>query len=115
MNRGMLWFDNDPKTNLAVKIKQAGYVVEKLSCGYINKTGKAVIKPQYDRARCFSEGLAAVMIGDPRHPKWGYINKQGRFVIRPTFDDASDFSDGEAEVIIAGQKHTIDREGAYND
>ena len=23
MNRGMLWFDNDPKTNLAVKIKQA--------------------------------------------------------------------------------------------
>ena len=23
MNRGMLWFDNDPKTNLAAKIKQA--------------------------------------------------------------------------------------------
>jgi hypothetical protein len=23
MNRGMLWFDNDPKTGLAAKIKQA--------------------------------------------------------------------------------------------
>ncbi|MFZ5857832.1 MAG: hypothetical protein ACOYZ6_13450 [Chloroflexota bacterium] len=23
MNRGMLWFDNNPKTNLAVKIQQA--------------------------------------------------------------------------------------------
>lgn len=23
MNRGMLWFDNDPRTNLAAKIRQA--------------------------------------------------------------------------------------------
>ncbi len=35
------------------------------------KTGEFVIKPQFDFARDFSEGLAAVKVGD----KWGYIHK----------------------------------------
>ena len=30
MNRGMLWFDNDPKTNLTIKIKKAAdYYLQK--------------------------------------------------------------------------------------
>jgi hypothetical protein len=37
-----------------------------------------VIKPQFDMAGDFSEGLAQVKIGN----KWGYIDKTGRFAIR---------------------------------
>ena len=37
--------------------------------GFIDKTGHYVINPQFDGASSFSDGLAAVRIGD----KWGYI------------------------------------------
>src|SRR4051812_24158111 len=54
--------------------------------GFIDKTGKVVITPQFDSTVredgiCFSEGLAAVLVGD----KWGYIDKTGKFVIPPKF------------------------------
>ncbi len=44
--------------------------------GYIDKTGKYVINPQFDYAGSFSEGLAVVEIGG----KWGYIDKTGKFI-----------------------------------
>jgi hypothetical protein len=48
--------------------------------GYIDKTGKYIINPQFDEAMGFNEGLASVRIGD----KWGYIDKNGKFVWNPT-------------------------------
>ena len=50
--------------------------------GYMDKTGKVVIEPQFDGVRLFSEGLANVWIGD----KEGYIDKTGKIVINPQFD-----------------------------
>ena len=41
--------------------------------GYVNMEGKEVIKPQYDQANGFSEGLAAVCKGG----KWCLIDKNG--------------------------------------
>ncbi|MBI1923598.1 WG repeat-containing protein [Candidatus Poribacteria bacterium] len=52
--------------------------------GYINELGKVVIKPQFNYARRFSDGLACISIGD----RWGYIDKSGRYVINPQFDGA---------------------------
>ena len=40
-----------------------------------------VIKPQFDYADAFSEGLARVEIGE----RWGYINKEGQYVANPSF------------------------------
>jgi hypothetical protein len=57
--------------------------------GYIDNAGKIVIKPQFDEAWNFSEGLAPVRVDDKwgedyivhgNTDKWGYINKAGRFV-----------------------------------
>jgi len=48
--------------------------------GYIDKTGKIVAEPKFDRAYSFSEGLASVWIGD----KKGYIDKTGKYVWEPT-------------------------------
>ncbi len=49
--------------------------------GFIDKTGKVVIEPQFDDAWLFREGgLASVKIGD----KHGYIDKTGKYVWEPT-------------------------------
>ena len=50
--------------------------------GFIDKTGKIVIKMQFDRVKYFREGLAAVKINS----MWDYIDKQGKIVIAPQFD-----------------------------
>jgi WG containing repeat len=55
--------------------------------GYIDINGKIVIKPQFDAASAFSEGLAAVLIGE----KWGYINRQGEIVIEPRWKQRKDW------------------------
>ncbi len=65
-------------------IKQAGKL------GYIDKAGKVVVEPQFDRAENFSEGLAAVRVGG-RRGTCGYIDKTGKFAINPQFDDARAF------------------------
>lgn len=67
-------------------------------CGYIDKSGKFVIQAQFGDADKFSEGLAAVLVGDMRTGKWGYINKNGDFLIKPQFFRAEPFSHGWAGV-----------------
>lgn len=54
--------------------------------GFITPDGKYVINPEFDDARGFSEGLAAVKMGH-----WGFIDKSGKTVINPQFDDTVRF------------------------
>ena len=51
--------------------------------GYINKDGKVMIQPRFEKAEYFSEGLAAVKVAG----KWGYINRTGDVVIQPRWQD----------------------------
>jgi len=53
-----------------------------------------VIPPQYDAASDFSEGLAAVRIGDWKKGKWGFIDKAGREVVPPQYNDWWSYEDG---------------------
>ncbi len=62
--------------------------------GYIDRTGTWVIRPQFNHACSFSEGLAAACLGE----KWGYIDKTGTWVISPQFDYAQRFVEGLAIV-----------------
>jgi hypothetical protein len=79
--------------------------------GYIDKTGKIVIPPQYANAERFFEGLAAVKIGG----KWGFIDKTGTLVIPPKYNHthAEHFSEGLAPVHIGrnGNYGYIDKTG----
>lgn len=43
--------------------------------GFANKQGKFVINPQFDYSFAFSDGLAAVRIGDAKTGKWGYVSR----------------------------------------
>lgn len=57
--------------------------------GFVNTEGKVVIKPEYDDARSFSNGLAAVC----KNGKWGFITGKNKLVIDYTFDDADYFNE----------------------
>ena len=41
--------------------------------GYVDQKGHYVVEPQYLDARPFSEGMAAVLIGDENTGQWGYV------------------------------------------
>lgn len=62
--------------------------------GFIDRTGKWVIEPKFDKARAFSKGLAPVNVGKA----WGYINTKGTFVVDAKYKDAEVFSEGLAPV-----------------
>lgn len=82
---------------------------KKFKYGFIDKTGKVVIEPQFDGTEeqftglahffnlgepVFREGLAPVMI----RGQWGYIDKTGKFAIKPQFFVVRPFSEGFAAV-----------------
>lgn len=53
--------------------------------GFIDTTGKVAVKPQYEEARPFYNGLAAVKVNG----KWGYIDsKNYKLVIPAEFEEA---------------------------
>jgi len=65
--------------------------------GYIDKTGKYVIPPQFDGVWNFSEGLARVSVAGQMR----FINRQGKIVFTVTNGEwADEFSDGLANVSI---------------
>ena len=64
--------------------------------GYIDRTGKIVIKPQFAGATDFADGLAFVILLDKEGI--GFIDRTGTVVIRPRFPLARNFSDGLAFV-----------------
>jgi hypothetical protein len=64
--------------------------------GYIDNKGNVIIKPQFELALDFREGLAAVR----KNVKMGYISKRGELVIEPKFYEAGSFSEGIAAIDI---------------
>jgi hypothetical protein len=96
--------------------------------GYLDTTGKFQIAPQFTAARPFSEGLAAVKVGDEVKGLWGYIDRTGKFAIRPQFTEsiagAGEFHEGLAAIelrdprtppntISSGPTGYIDRTGKF--
>jgi hypothetical protein len=75
--------------------------------GYVDKSGKFVIQPQFEDALEFFDGLAAVEVSK----KWGYIDKTGKGVIPARFDEAAGFSEGIAAVKMGGKWGYIDKAG----
>ncbi len=79
--------------------------------GYVDRSGRWVIRPRFRAADAFSEGLAAVQAAgtkDDLGPNgWGYhgfIDRSGAFVIPPRhrFGPAGPFSEGLAPVAMLG-------------
>lgn len=71
--------------------------------------GDTLIRPQFDQAWHFRDGLARVRKGG----LWGFIDAQGEEVIPAQFDQAWDFENGLARVEAEGRLGYIDRAGRY--
>ena len=86
--------------------------------GYVDASGVLVIKPQFNVAGEFSDGLAAVGIGENDDAmKYGYIDKTGAWVVQPQFWSADPFSEGLARVAVKVEDGVkigfIDKTGAW--
>lgn len=77
--------------------------------GFVDKTGKMIINPQFESANSFSEGLAVIKQND----KYGFIDKTGKIVINTQFEEVSDFKNGKARFKNGKQWGYIDTKGAY--
>ncbi|ULL19323.1 hypothetical protein DVH26_35830 [Paenibacillus sp. H1-7] len=66
--------------------------------GYIDTAGKERIPFVFDRARAFSEGLAAVTKDQTPAGLYGYIDRNGTTQIEPKYKAALEFSEGLAPV-----------------
>lgn len=56
--------------------------------GFVDKTGKIVIEPQYEDAKSFNIGLGAICV----EGAWGYINTKGTIRIECQFEDCQSFA-----------------------
>jgi hypothetical protein len=111
--------------------------------GFVDRDGKLIIRPRFESAEQFSEGLAHVSEcgrhgfinwqGDYMiHPqysqahsfseglaavvfsmKWGYIDHHDRYAVTPLYDDCGDFSEGLAAVLWRGRWGYIDKTGRF--
>lgn len=82
---------------------------EKNRWGFVDRSGKTVVPPQFQEAEYFAESLAPVETDF----KYGYINKAGDLIIKPSFDRAYSFSDGLGVVIKKDKYGFIDSSGQF--
>jgi hypothetical protein len=79
--------------------------------GYVDRSGRVVIAPRFDRADRFSDGLAAVQDG----AVLGYVDASGRLALVPEHAPAgllhSPFSSGLAVVRVGQRYGYMDRTG----
>lgn len=77
--------------------------------GFIDTTGRLVIKPDFFKASSFSEGKAAVWLSAG---ECGFIDKQGHLIVKPEFSRCMDFHEGKAIVYRGSQRAgLIDAQG----
>lgn len=86
--------------------------------GFMDKTGKFAIQPQFNNASSFSEGLARVSVIKNHREYLGFINTKGDYVIEPMFDIdfdflccANDFSEGLASLI--DEPPTMEKDSSF--
>ena len=82
-------------------------------CGYINKTGKIIIRPRFKLCGIFSEGLASVMLVNENR---GFVDETGRFVIEPKLGKwfGGNFSEGYAAVALENdERGYVDKSGNF--
>lgn len=78
--------------------------------GFIDKTGKLVIQPQFDAVSdYFSEDLGLFKIGE----KWGFFNKDRKIVIEANFRFLENFSEGLATACKNNKCGFIDKTGEF--
>ena len=79
--------------------------------GFMDRTGKIAIEPQFFDVGDFFDGLARIVVQIGKDYKACFIDETGKTVIPCTFDAALDFSEGLAPVRMGRLWGYIDRTG----
>ena len=87
----------------------AWFYTEDRKIGFIDNSGKIVIKAQFEDASPFSEGFAVIY----QDRKYGFIDKTGKIVINSQFGSVQNFSEGMAAFSDGRQMGYINTKGAY--
>ena len=74
---------------------------------FIDRSGEIVIPAEYELARSFREGRAAVR----RLHRWGFVDCEGRVAVRFLYDEVRDFRESLAAVRREGRWEYVDRSG----
>lgn len=77
--------------------------------GYMDRFGRVHLLPEFDGAGKFSEGLAAVKVGE----HWGFIDKRGLYQVPSAYGYVSTFSEGKAVAGFGGRQGYINEKGAF--
>ncbi len=77
--------------------------------GYADRDGKLVIRPRFEYAQPYCEGLALVR----ENGRCGYIDGSGDYAIYPEFAAARPFAEGLAGVVLSQLWGFIDRMGGF--
>ncbi len=75
--------------------------------GYTDDKGNIIIQIIYDDGMSFSEGRAAIKIGQ----KWGFIDSTGKEIVKPLYTEVYSFHEGLAVVSIGDAFGFIDLSG----
>lgn len=76
--------------------------------GYVSVNGQIIIKPIYEKAYLFSEGIAAVKYNG----KWGFVNNKGEIVVPCEYDEfESNFKKGTGKLVKDGYICVFDKSG----
>ncbi|MBK7929674.1 MAG: WG repeat-containing protein [Bryobacterales bacterium] len=75
--------------------------------GFIDSSGEMVIPAEFEMARSFREGRAAVR----RLHRWGFIDREGKVAVRFVYDDVRDFRESLAAVRREGRWEYVNRAG----
>jgi len=107
------WFDNYSEKRGYVDgmaaVKYGNFLERKW--GFMDESGKEVIPCIYSDVLNFSEGLAAVRIGN-ENAKWGFVDKNGYEIVACKYDVVESFLGGLAKVRIEnGKQGLVDRDG----
>ncbi len=90
---------------------------DKGQVGFIDKKGVWVVKPQFEYALEFSDGMAAVTMQSFQKPLYGFIDRTGKLVIKYGYPIVVGFKEGIAkvDVFVLGSEDTesviIDKTG----
>ncbi|GAA4465633.1 hypothetical protein GCM10023093_18170 [Nemorincola caseinilytica] len=86
--------------------------------GFVDRSGRTSILPQFSAVSYFSDGLCGVMNSNGY---WGFVNATGDLVIDHVYDNVYPFKDGKAKIMLRGKWGVIDKVGRsvlpprYND
>jgi hypothetical protein len=79
----------------------------KVKWGFVDTTGREIVKPRYEDVGCFFEGRAWVKSGG----KYGFIDRNGKEVIPVQYSEWGNFSEGLAAIKVDDKYGFIDTTG----